>query len=226
MKKYILLLLGLVVATLSQAANDRVFVLTHAGAVDPALAERVRAHLEENSGAAVRLAPAIPMESGQSLDAIGRTAAKTLGKNDHSIIVLARSTKEQPQGVCLPWERFAVLNIARLEAGVDAAQLERRAGQEGLRVMATLLDMAPCPFPLCVLVGYEKTEDLDHMSSNFCPPCLDRFTRLARKAGIRLIEATSIFPAEPAAAPAAEPGAEPVVAEPAVLPAGAPAAAE
>jgi len=123
MKKYILLLLGLVVATLSQAANDRVFVLTHAGAVDPALAERVRAHLEENSGAAVRLAPAIPMESGQSLDAIGRTAAKTLGKNDHSIIVLARSTKEQPQGVCLPWERFAVLNIARLEAGVDAAQL-------------------------------------------------------------------------------------------------------
>lgn len=222
MKRCILFCLGLMAATLSLAAEGRVFVLSTAGEVDPALVERVRVHMEENTGEAVRLAPAIPMEPGQSLEAIGRAAAKTLGKNDHSIIVLARPTDEQPQGVCLPWEHFAVLNIARLEAGTDTAHLERRAGQEGLHAMALLLGMTQCPFPLCVLVGYEKTENLDEMSGNFCPPCLDRFTRLAREAGLRLTEAPSTFPV----APAAEPVAAPVVTEPVALPAAAPAAAE
>ncbi len=212
MKKYIWMVLGLVAATLSSAAEDRVFALATAGEVDSALAARVRAKLEENTGAAVRLAPAIPMAPGQSLEAVGRAAAQTLAETDHSIIVLVRPTDEQPQGVCLPHERFAALNIARLEAGADEAKLERRVTQEGLRVMTMLLEMAPCPFPLCVLVGYEKTEDLDRMSGNFCPPCMERFERVAREAGIRLNEKP-----EPETAPAAEPAAP--AAEPAPAPA-------
>ncbi len=74
--------------------------------------------------------------------------------------------------------------------------------------MAMLLDMAPCPFPLCVLVGYEKTEDLDQMSGNFCPPCQTRFSRLAQEASLRLVEGAP-------EAPAAEevPEAEPAAAE-------------
>jgi hypothetical protein len=210
MKKCILLLIGLVAATVAQAAENRVFVLATAGDVDSALVEGMRAHMEENSGAAVRLASPIPMEPGQSLEAIGHAAAKTLGENDHSIIVLARPTDDQPQGICLPQFHFAVLNVAKLEVGADTAHLARRAGQEGLHAMAFLLGMTPCPFPLCVLVGYEKTSDLDEMSGNYCPPCLDRFTRLAREAGIQLIEAAPAT--EPAAAPAAEPVAEPVAA--------------
>ena len=125
------------------------------------------------------LRPPSRWKPGQSLEAIGRTAAATLGESDHSIIVLVRPTDEQPQGVCLPDVRFGALNLARLEAGVDAAQLERRIKQEGLRVMAMLLGMAPCPFPLCVLVGYEKTEDLERLSGSYCPPCQARFVRLA-----------------------------------------------
>jgi hypothetical protein len=202
MKKCMLLWWGLVAATLSQAEENRVFVLSSAGDVDSALVDRVRVYLEENSGAAVQLAPAIPMEPGQSLEAIGRTAAKTLNEKDPGIIVLVRPTDEQPQGVCLPEFHFAALNVARLEVGADEAMLVRRAGQEGLRVMSMLLGMAPCPFPLCVLVGYEKLEDLDHMSGNFCPPCQERFSRLAGEAGIRLIPADAEAPAEPAAAPA------------------------
>ena len=193
MKKCILLLLGLMAAAVAQAAEDRVFVLAPAGEVDSALVERVRAKLEEMSGAAVRLAPAVPLQPGQSLETIGRTAASTLSEQDFGIIVLARPTDAQPQGVCLPDFRFAVLNVARLEAGADEAKLTRRASQEGLRVMSMLLDMAPCPFPRCVLVGYDKLEDLDQMSCNYCPPCQDRFTRVAREAGLRLIE-----PQEPA----------------------------
>ena len=203
MKKYVLIAMGLLAAAVAQAAEERVFALATAGEVDAALAERVRANVEEASGAAVRFAAPIPLEAGQAMDDIGRAAVQTLTDGDFAVIVLARPLDDRPQGVCLPKERFAVLNVAKLEVGADAAKLERRATQEGLRVMAMLLDMAPCPFPLCVLVGYDKTEDLDHMSGNFCPPCLDRFTRVARDAGLRLIE-------EAAPAPAAEPTAEPI----------------
>lgn len=202
MKKFALIALGLWTAAMSAAAGEKVFALATAGDVDAAFAERVRVQLEENAGVVVRPAAAIPIEPGQTLETIGRAAAKTLGETDYSIIVLTRPADEQPQGVCLPHERFAALNIARLEADADAAHVERRAVQEGQRVMAMLLKMAPCPFPLCVLVGYEKVEDLDQMSGNFCPPCQDRFTRYAHEAGLRTIER----PAAPApeAAPAAE----------------------
>lgn len=203
MNKTILCLLGLLVGATAQAADDRVFVLAPAGDVDSALVESVRAKMEEMSGAVVRLAPAVPLQPGQSLENVGRAAAATLGAQDYAIIVLARPTDAQPQGVCLPEFRFATLNVARLEVGADAAQLARRASQEGLRVMAMLLDMAPCPFPLCVLVGYDKVEDLDQMSGNFCPPCQDRFARVAREAGVRLVEpqeepASEAAPAAPA----------------------------
>ena len=207
MKKCIWMVLGLVAATLSGAAGDREFSLAPAGDVDAAFVERARVYMEKNSGAAVRLAPAIPAEPGQSLEAIGRAAAKTLGKTDPGIIVLARAAIDQPQGVCLPDERFAVLNLDRLEAGAAADKRDRRAGQESLRAMSMLLGLSPCPFPLCVLVGYEKTEDLDHMSGNFCPPCQGRFSRMAREAGLHLLEddlpvsdVDGVPPAEPAAA--------------------------
>ena len=212
MKKFVWIALGLLAAGISAPAGEKVFALATAGDVDAALAERVRVRLEENAGVVVRPAAALAVEPGQSLEAIGRAAAKTLGENDYAILVLARPTDEQPQGVCLPHERFAALNVARLEAGADAEHVERRAVQEGLRTMSMLVKMAPCPFPLCVLVGYEKVEDLDQMSGNYCPPCLDRFTRYAREAGLRTIDplaAEAAAAAEPApvaeeAAPAGE----------------------
>ena len=188
MKKQFLFWLGWAAVAVAAAAQDRVFVLAPAGEVDPGLVARVRDYLELHSTVAVRVAPAIPLEPGQTLEQVGRAAAMTLEPDAHGIIVLARSTLDQPQGVCLPDIRFGVLNLARLEVGADAVGFERRAGQEGLRVMSMLLGMAPCPFPLCVLVGYDKVEDLDRMSGNFCPPCLERFVRVAREAGLRLIE--------------------------------------
>jgi len=208
MKKIILLCLGLTVATMVQAAGDRVFVLAPAGDVDSALLEGVHNHLEKYAGAVVRLGDPIPIEKGKSLESIGRAAAKTLGKNDHSIIVLARPTDDQPQGVCLPHERFSILNLSKLEVGADAPHVQRRASQEALRVMSMLLDMSPCPFPLCVLVSYKNVEDLDTMSANYCPPCQDRFTRVAREAGIRMIEAVPAAPVSEA-----EISAEPAVVE-------------
>ena len=157
-----------------------------------------------------------------TLEAIGRAAAKTLTAGDYAIIVLARPDTPQPQGVCLPDVRFAALNLARLEAAGDPAKLERRIGQEGLRVLAMLLDMSMCPFPLCVLTGYEKTEDLDQMSGSYCPPCMERFDRVAREAGIRMVGAPGQAPAaaETPAAVEAVPAAAPEA--PAAAPEAAP----
>jgi len=214
MNRSILAVLALAAAAVAQAAEDKTFVLTSIGGVDAALTERIRTHLEESSGVVVRPAPALAAEPGQTLEALGRAAAQTLGENDHSVIVLARPGAGQPQGVCLPRERFGILNLDRLEANDPGGKFERRVGQDALRVMTMLLDMSPCPFPLCLLVGYEKTEDLDQMSGNFCPPCQERFARLAREAGLRFVE-------KPEAGAEAAPAAGPV---PADTPA--PAAAE
>ncbi len=203
MKKIILLCLGLGLATLSQAAGDRSYVLSTAGPVDFALVDAVRNYLEEQTGTRLRLGEPISMEEGETLEEVGHAAVRKLGEKDHSIIVLARPMDNQPQGICLPHERFAVLNIAKLEVGADEKQLERRVDREGLRVMAMLLNMSQCPFPLCVLVSYKNVEDLDSMSANYCPPCQDRFHRLAVAAGLNLIAADSVAAAPAGPAPAA-----------------------
>ena len=216
MKKYLWILLGLAVATVASGADNRVFALAAAGDVDETLVEHVRDLLEKSSGATVRLAAPVPLEAGQTMDAIGRAAVKTMDAKDFGIIVLARPLDDRPQGVCLPDEHFGVLNVAKLEAGADPEHAERRLMQNGLRVMSMLVGMSPCPFPLCVLVGYEKVEDLDHLSGNFCPPCQERFDRLAREAGLKLIEPPApVLEAEPAgeAAPVDVPAAAPAAAE-------------
>jgi len=197
MKKIILLCLGLGMAAVSQAAGDRSIVLSTAGEVDFALVDAVRNHLEKYSGTHLSMGTPIPIEEGETLEEIGRTAVRTLGEKDHSVIVLARPSDNQPQGICLPHDRFAVLNIAKLEVGADEEKLVGRTSREGLRVMAMLLDMSQCPFPLCVLVHYNSVEDLDTMSASYCPPCRDRFRRLASDAGLNL---ENVAPAAPSLA--------------------------
>jgi hypothetical protein len=209
MNKICLLLLVLAVAVVSFAEEPRVFSLATAGDVDVELAGRVRTYMEDQAGVAVRMVAPVVLQPGQSLETIGLAAAQALKASEVGIVVLARPDSEQPQGVCLPHEHFGVLNMARLGEDVNEDQLVRRAGQDGLRVMSMLLGMSPCPFPLCVLTGFEKTEDLDRMSGNYCPPCQDRFTRLARDAKIQETGQTA-----EALAPAVEAVAE--VAGPAV----------
>ena len=170
-------------AVAAGAAETKYYAIATAGDVDFELAQKIRNYLESQTGVAVRFADPIPAKDGQSLEAIGRAASTALKADELGVVVLAQPGRGQPQGVCLPHERFGILNLTRLGEGVDEERLVRRAGQDGLRVMSMLLGMSPCPFHLCVLATFEKTEDLDGMSGNFCPPCRDRFMRLAREAG-------------------------------------------
>ena len=196
MKYFLWLALLLATAPLARADGARTFVLASAGDVDAGLAENVRAYLENNTEVTVRLAEPLAAAPGQDLDTLGRAAVKTLAESDFAVIVLARPADDQPLDASNPQERYAVLNLARLASGPDdQSPLDRRAGQIGLRLMARQMGMTPCPFPLCVLVEFDQAADLDHMSGNFCPPCRDRFLRLARKASVALTGAAATEPA-------------------------------
>ena len=91
MKKCIVLLAGWMVAAIALAAEDRAFSLAPAGDVDAARIERIRVRMEETAGVAVRLAPAVPLEPGQTLEAIGRAAAKTLAAGASKLRRIAAS---------------------------------------------------------------------------------------------------------------------------------------
>lgn len=218
MKKAILMLAGFGLSVLMAVAGEsRVFALATTSDVEPELTARVMDYLETQSGAVVRPTDFMPVQAGQSIEEIGRAAAQRLAADEIGVLVLGRFGVDQPQGVCLPHEHFGILNLSRLGEGVDEDRLVRRAGQDGLRVLAMLVGLSPCPFPLCVLTGYEETEDLDRMSGNFCPPCLDRFTRRANEAHLQMKPGVADEPAEGPAAdvPAAdEPAADDDVSAP------------
>lgn len=188
MKKVILMLVGLVAAgQMAMGAEARVVALATSGDVDGELVARVAEYVRTHAQVTLRPTDPVVAEAGEDLNVIGRRAAGALKEDELGVLVLGQFGEDQPQGICLPPERFGILNLSRHAAGeVEMDRLARRAGQDSLRVMALLVGMSPCPFPLCVLAGFEKTEDLDRMSGNYCPPCQDRFARLAREAGLEL----------------------------------------
>ena len=190
--KNTLLSVILLAAAAAVASAGTSFKLLSVG--DDVDAAALRDYMQEQGGVAVTLGGAYtPADPAAALDAIGRAAvADTADDGTYAVILFGRFGTDRPQGVCLPAERFAILNLDRLESAGDPAKVGRRAGQEGLRVMSMLLDMPACPFPLCVLVGYQKTEDLDRMSGNFCPPCHEQFLKTAADKGLELLPAPAV----------------------------------
>lgn len=188
MKKTLLSAILFAAVAAAACAGTSFKLLTVGDDVDAA---SMRDYMQEQGGVAVELGGAYaPADPAASLDAIGRAAvADTADDATYAVILFGRFGLDRPQGVCLPADRFAILNLDRLESAGDPAKVGRRAGQEGLRVMAMLLDMPVCPFPLCVLVGYQKTEDLDNMSGNFCPPCHEQFLQIAADKGLEILPA-------------------------------------
>lgn len=170
----------------------KVMALTSVGVVSPQWVEHARTYLETYSGFKAAIRPSFESAEGP-LDRIARAAATNMLPRDVFMIVLANpSSPDMPHGVMVPEARTCVLNAAKLEAGGAADRVERRIGQETLRAAAYLIGMPPCPFPLCVLTPYEKAEDLDLMSGNFCPPCQDKFTAHATEQGLIPVESESL----------------------------------
>lgn len=156
--------------------------------VPAGLGEAVKAYVEKNARVGVELVAA-EMDGSEPLDVAGQKAVESAGGKEGAVatIVLAKS-EDKRQVACRPEDGFGVLNVLRLGGESLAAELmERRAGQESLRILAILMGQAPCPFPLCVLTGYSDPAELDEMSANYCPPCFEQIRKAAMEKGVHLL---------------------------------------
>ena len=138
----------------------------------------VKAYVEKNAKIGVELV-SLPVDATLPMDEAARAVAEQAAAAEgaeKAVATLVIVASDDARMVSVrPAEGVAVLNVVRL-GGKNLARelLEGRAGQEALRELAILLDVASCPFPLCVLRGYADPAELDEMSDNYCPPCFER----------------------------------------------------
>jgi hypothetical protein len=161
------------------------------GAVDVALAERVRAFVEENTAVQTRLLPARDV-AGKTLDEEGAAAAALVGDGVMCLVAIVEPTEDvKPHGVLLPEQHVAVVNAKSLRpADGDAEKFARRLERETMQSIGMLLGLEPCPNPQCALWQYTTDEELDTKGRNFCPPCLEKVQKAAREKGVKLIESS------------------------------------
>lgn len=155
------------------------------------LAESVRAYIEKNARLGVALLSS-PIDPALPLDQAGRDALARCGGTDGAIVTLLLvPSDDEHRGSCWPAEAFGVINVSRMGgARLDRSILEKRTSQESLRVIAILLGIEPCPFPLCVLTAFSDPAELDEMSDNYCPPCFDRIRYTAIQKGGHVLSIT------------------------------------
>ncbi|MBQ9344985.1 MAG: hypothetical protein IJT88_07225 [Kiritimatiellae bacterium] len=138
----------------------------------------VKAYVEKNAKVGVELV-SLPVDATLPMDEAARAVAEQAAAAEgaeKAVATLVIVASDDARMVSVrPAEGVAVLNVVRL-GGKNLARelLDGRAGQEALRELAILLDVASCPFPLCVLRGYADPAELDEMSDNYCPPCFER----------------------------------------------------
>ncbi len=161
--------------------------VTNAGIVD-----RVADFVTARTGIPVEILPARPAPEG-GLGAAGEIGAGI--KKEHHICVVVLdypSEKSSGHGAVYPERSVAVVNVRALmnTAGLetkDSGEVIRRRVERGvMRGIGFCLGLKPCPYPYCVLTDYETLEELDQMSRDFCPPCLERLHKKARRLGVVL----------------------------------------
>ena len=108
---------------------------------------------------------------------------------DYSFLMThPRHIPEEVGGKAWVEDGVAFLNVARLgDEGTPAQTLSARANREALRAYAHLMEVPPCPFPLCVLTHCGSVEALDGMSRSYCPPCWERLRLAAAERGFDVL---------------------------------------
>ena len=200
-------------ATTQTSAGDESLDMVAVGDLPPAMAERVRAFAQENLAMAVRLAEPMEASPAESLNAIGRAALDRLGGADVALVVLAVPAEDhRAHGIMMPDERVAVVNARLLKPeDDDEERYGRRLEREAMMSFGLLIGLETCPNPQCAMWLYSNTEELDLKGRNYCPPCLDRFQKIAMPKGVRVIRESPFAPIleeDPAEAEQA-PGDEP-----------------
>jgi hypothetical protein len=141
------------------------------GPVDPAVIERVRQWIEENTAAPARLHPAREAPAGDLSEA-GHSLTDLRPGNDLYLIALAWPDAEvTAHAVYLYEEGIAVVNarILQPESG-DAETYARRVEKLVLRSIGLLLGVEPAPIIQSAMYPYTTLEELDQMARAYDPP--------------------------------------------------------
>lgn len=213
MKSIRVLLCVLCLATVAPAAERSISLVT-VGAVDPAMAERVRAFAQENLALPVRLLAPREAAPAATLNDIGAAAGAAMGEGDVCLVVLAWPLEDFPNhGILMPEANTAVVNARALKPeGDDAERYGRRLEREVMMSIGLLLGLEACPNPECALWLYSNDEELDAKGRNYCPPCLARVQALGQEKGLALVTDSPFAP------PAVEPMLDETPAEPEPVP--------
>jgi hypothetical protein len=150
------------------------------GAVEEALAGRLRDHLQQYLRLDVHALPAQAADDRP----LREWAKMTRPAEDYLVVLLvAGAPPQQPHGFLDPTNRVAVVHVDA-QRHEDAETFARRLDKQVTRGAAYLLGLTTCPNPRCALFPYRNNTELDAIGRTVCPPCSDLLSRKVRETGL------------------------------------------
>jgi hypothetical protein len=176
------------------AGEGKTLALVGVGNVDPAMVDRVRAFVEEQTAVPVRLEEARP-EAGESLQADGESLADAVGPHDLCLVALALPVRDASEHAVYLYDRnIAVVNARALKpASGDMETYGRRLEKVVMRSYGLLMGLEQVPNPHSALWPYRNLEELDAIGRGFDPPTLWRFQEIAKERGARLLRDSPFY---------------------------------
>lgn len=166
-------------------STAKTIVIVNAGAVGPALAERVRAFAQAHLRVPVTLRQS-PSLTTRDLAEAGKMLAGTRTETEVCLIAFVSiDTAPAPPvgGAIMKGTHVALVNVAAMQ-NRNAEILARRLERQAMRSAAFLLGLHPSPDPFCVTREFSSLADLDRMGRNLCPPWQKKFKEAADKRGL------------------------------------------
>lgn len=130
-----------------------------------------KASLEENAPASLEAAVKQARDKGRP-GALGLV-----------VLVAKPAAPEAPATQTL--DGATVIDWTALQAGAVRPDLApRRLERVLMRHVAAAAGLTPCPNPQCVLAAYQEPAELDAMSRDLCPPCMQKLQTAAEAQGL------------------------------------------
>ena len=126
-------------------------------------------------------------------EAAAQQLAELRRAGDGAVLALVEAPKRAKYtSYVLPGAEVGLLNVSAYALlGMDRddeaqEQFVRRLEKESVRLLADLIELEPCVFPLCGLYPTEGMEWLDKKVRGACPHCRVQAEPLLRKRGFRI----------------------------------------
>ena len=184
----------------SLLAVDIGFVVVGVGELPGNIIEFVRGKLEDNISCSVRIGVTTNDGSGDP-SLLVADFVRMKGSNDLGVIAIVYLPGEIAFREYYSVEKkIAVLNIAPLQPnnshlGVGIDLWSWRIVKQTTGLCVRLMELDPCPFPLCGVFPCMTLKELDVKARGPCPPCLMRIDRWMMQKGI--VQSSGIIAEEP-----------------------------